>query len=217
MVKIAASILSADFSRLGEEIKAAEKAGVELIHVDVMDGCFVPNISIGIPVVDSIRKVTKLPLDVHLMILDPLRYVKQFSDAGADYITVHAEACTNLEYIISSIRSLGKKPGVSINPQTPLSKLITVVDKIDLALLMSVEPGFGGQKFNENVLQKIIELRKIIDGKKIKAEIEVDGGVNAKTAKSVAKAGADILVAGSALYCHPKGVTFAVDELRKSI
>jgi len=217
MFKIAASILNADFNKLGEEVKAAEKAGVELIHVDVMDGCFVPNISIGVPVVESIRKVTKLPLDVHLMILDPARYLKQFSDAGADYITVHAEACSDIEGTLKAIRSLGKKAGVSINPGTPLSQISSVIDKADLILLMSVEPGFGGQKFNESVLDKIRELRKIILEKRLDATLEVDGGVNPKNARQIVEAGADILVAGSAIYSHPKGVEFAVDELRKSI
>ncbi|MCX6695832.1 MAG: ribulose-phosphate 3-epimerase [Candidatus Altiarchaeota archaeon] len=217
MFKIAASILNADFSRLGEEVKAAEKAGVEMIHVDVMDGCFVPNISLGVPVVESLRKVTKLPLDVHLMILDPARYLKQFSDAGADYITIHAEASAKLEEDLKAIKMLGKKAGVSINPKTPLSKIIGVLDKTDLILVMGVEPGFGGQKFNEEVLAKISELRKTIDKQNLKAEIEVDGGVNAKTAKSIADAGADILVIGSAIYRHPSGVKHAVEELRKSI
>jgi len=217
MAKIAASILNADFSRLGEEIKAAETAGVALIHVDVMDGCFVPNISIGIPVVESIRKATKLPLDVHLMILDPARYVRQFCDAGADYITVHAEACDNPDEILAAIRALGRKAGISVNPKTLLSKIIPLLGKVDLVLLMGVEPGFGGQKFDDSVLEKIRELRKTVDDRKLKLEIEVDGGVNKETARKIVKAGADILVAGSALYRHPKGVQFAVNEIRKSI
>ena len=217
MVKIAASILNADFSRLGDEVKAAEKAGVDLIHVDVMDGVFVPNISIGIPVVESLRKTTKLPLDVHLMIASPRKYIKQFSDAGADYITIHAEASDSLEEDVRKIKSLGKKAGVSTNPKTPLSAIISVLDKADIVLLMSVEPGFGGQEFDETVLEKITKLKKILERKNLKTEIEVDGGVNSKTAKAAAQAGAGILVAGSALYCHPKGVRAAVDELRKSI
>jgi len=216
MVKIAASILNADFSRLGEEVKAAEDAGVDMVHVDVMDGCFVPNISIGIPVVESLRRITKLPLDVHLMILDPVRYVKQFSDAGADYITLHAEACANLRDDLLKVKALGKKAGVSINPKTSLIKIIQVLDIVDLVLVMSVEPGFGGQKFDETALEKVRELRGIIDNNRLKVKIEVDGGIKASTAGPVVKAGADMIVVGSGLYHHPKGVKYAVSEIRGS-
>ena len=216
MVKIAASILNADFSRLGEEVKAAEDAGVDMVHVDVMDGCFVPNISIGVPVVESLRRITKLPLDVHLMILDPVRYVKQFSDAGADYITLHAEACANLRDDLLKVKALGKKAGVSINPKTPLIKIIQVLDIVDLVLVMSVEPGFGGQKFDETALEKVRELRGIIDNKRLTVNIEVDGGIKASTAGPVVKAGADMIVVGSGLYHHPKGVKYAVSEIRGS-
>lgn len=200
-VLVAPSILSADFSRLGEEIKVAEKGGADWVHVDVMDGHFVPNITIGIPVVKSIRKITSLPLDVHLMISDPDKYIEGFSDAGADYITVHAEAATHLHRTLNHIRSLGKKAGVALNPATPSSVLEYVLSEIDLVLVMTVNPGFGGQKFIGEVVPKIRKIRDMFDGVGRKdVRISVDGGINEKTAIEVTKSGADVVVAGSSIY-----------------
>jgi ribulose-phosphate 3-epimerase len=214
---IAASILSADFKRLGEEIRGAERAGVDWIHFDVMDGCFVPNISFGIPVLASIRDATKMPFDVHLMILDPQRYVSAFRQAGADIITVHAEACVDLPGCVDAILKTGAKAGVSINPQTPHDKIIPLLPKLDLLLFMGVEPGFGGQRFDASVLDKIRQARKAVDERRLKALIEVDGGVNEETAADISKAGADVFVAGSYIFTHRKGISQAVSELRKRI
>lgn len=200
MIKIAPSILSADFARLGEEIKAIDAAGADYVHVDVMDGAFVPNITIGPLIVDAIRPVTELPLDVHLMIEDPDRYVSDFAKAGADIIVVHAEAATHLHRTIQLIKSLGKKAGVSLNPATPLSALEMVLPDIDLALLMTVNPGFGGQSFIENCLPKIAQLRQMIDALGKPIELEVDGGVKIDNIGRVAAAGADVFVAGSAVF-----------------
>jgi len=200
-VKIAPSILSADFSRLGEEIKAVEAAGADWIHVDVMDGHFVPNITIGPLVVQACRKVTKLPLDVHLMIENPERYIADFAKAGADYITVHVEAATHLHRLIQNIREhKGVKAGVSLNPATPLETLDYILADIDMVLVMSVNPGFGGQSFIPSALDKTRRLRKMIDDRKLNVEINVDGGVKPENGKDVAAAGADILVAGSAVF-----------------
>ena len=214
---IAASILSADFSRLGEEVKRAHKAGVDWIHFDVMDGCFVPNITLGVPVLESIRPVTGLTLDVHLMILDPSRYIRQFRDAGADLITVHVEACTDMMGCVRQIKESGAKAGVSLNPETPLDKVANILPELDLVLFMGVDPGFGGQKFREDILPKIAEARGMIDSKGLATLIEVDGGVNDKTAGAISKAGTDVFVAGSYLFKHPDGVAAAVAELRKRI
>lgn len=200
MVKIAPSILSADFARLGEDIKAAEEAGADLIHVDVMDGHFVPNITIGVPVVASLKKIASLPLDVHLMIEDPDKYIKDFAESGSDWITVHAEACVHLHRTIQNIKECGVKAGVSLNPATPVSSIEVILPYIDMVLLMSVNPGFGGQKFIPEVLPKIEQLKGMINERKLKVEIEVDGGVNVDNVASVVKAGADIVVMGSAFY-----------------
>lgn len=200
MVKIAPSILSADFSRLGEEIKAAEKAGADLIHIDVMDGHFVPNITIGPLVVKAVKKVAAISLDVHLMIESPDRYIKDFADSGADIITVHAEASTHLHRSIQNIKECGVKAAVSINPATSLSSIEFILPFVDMVLLMSVNPGFGGQKFIPEVLLKIKELKKIIVENKSKAAIEVDGGVTIDNVAEVNKAGADIVVMGNAFY-----------------
>lgn len=200
MKKIAPSILSADFSRLGDEVRAVETAGADYIHVDVMDGHFVPNITIGPPVVAALRKVTSLPLDVHLMIADPDRYVPDFAAAGADIIVVHAEASTHLHRSIQLIRSLGKRAGVSLNPATPLSCLEYVLGDLDLVLLMTVNPGFGGQSFIEACIPKIHALRAMLDKRGSEAELEVDGGVKVENIARIAHAGADVFVAGSAVF-----------------
>ena len=200
MVKISPSILSADFSRLGEEIKKAEKAGADLIHVDIMDGHFVPNITIGPSVVKAIKKVTNLPLDVHLMIEDPDKYIEAFAKAGADIITVHAEASTHLHRSIQYIKDNKVKAGVSLNPATPLDVLDFILSEVDMALVMSVNPGFGGQEFIPQSLGKIKMIRDMIKKRKYKVEIEVDGGINVDNAGDVAKAGADILVMGNAFF-----------------
>ncbi|RJR15933.1 MAG: ribulose-phosphate 3-epimerase [Nitrospiraceae bacterium] len=200
MVKIAPSILSADFSRLGEEVIAAEKAGADLVHVDVMDGHFVPNITIGPLVVKAVKKVASIPLDVHLMIEDPDKYIRDFADSGADIITVHQEASVHLHRTIQNIKECGVKAAVSINPATPVSSLELVLSYVDMVLIMSVNPGFGGQKFIPEALDKIRQLRDIITRNKYRAEIEVDGGVNIDNVADVMKAGADIVVMGSAFY-----------------
>jgi ribulose-phosphate 3-epimerase len=200
MIKIAPSILSADFSRLGEEIRAAEKAGADLIHVDVMDGHFVPNITIGPLVVKAVKKVASIPLDVHLMIEDPDRYIKDFAESGADIITVHAEASVHLHRSIQNIKECGVKAAVSINPATPLCNIELVLPIVDMVLLMSVNPGFGGQKFIPEVLLKIRQLKSLITGSKLKVEIEVDGGVTVDNVAEVQTAGADIVVMGNAFY-----------------
>ncbi|TDK64870.1 ribulose-phosphate 3-epimerase [Bacillus salipaludis] len=200
MVKIAPSILSADFSKLGEEILAVEKAGADYIHVDVMDGHFVPNITIGPLIVEAIRPVTKLPLDVHLMIENPDQYIETFVKAGADIITVHVEACRHLHRTIHHIKSLGVKAGVVLNPATPVETIQHIIADVDMVLLMSVNPGFGGQKFIPEVLPKIKKVKELAEHKGQELEIEIDGGVNPETAKLCIEAGANVLVAGSAVY-----------------
>lgn len=200
MKKIAPSILSADFSRLGEEIKAVEAAGADYIHIDVMDGHFVPNITIGPLVVDAVRKITTLPLDVHLMIENPDLYIPAFAAAGADIIVVHAEASTHLHRSIQLIKSLGKRAGVSLNPATPLNCLDYVLKDLDLVLLMTVNPGFGGQSFIEECIPKIKSLRAMLDKRGAEAELEVDGGVKIDNIDRISHAGADVFVAGSAVF-----------------
>jgi ribulose-phosphate 3-epimerase len=200
MKKIAPSILSADFSRLGDEIRAVEDGGADYIHIDVMDGHFVPNITIGPLVVAAARKVTTLPLDVHLMIENPDRYIPDFAEAGADIIVVHAEATHHLHRTIQMIKSLGKRAGVSLNPATPLNVLDYVLEELDLVLLMTVNPGFGGQSFIEACLPKIHSLRAMLDKRGSEAELEVDGGVKLANIARIAHAGADVFVAGSAVF-----------------
>lgn len=200
MKKIAPSILSADFSRLGEEVRAVTAAGADYIHIDVMDGHFVPNITIGPLVVEAVRKVTDLPLDVHLMIKNPDLYVADFANAGADIIVVHAEASDHLHRTIQLIKSLGKKAGVSLNPATPLQFLDYIVEEVDLVLLMTVNPGFGGQSFIEACLPKIHALRSMLDKRGLEAELEVDGGVKTGNIDRISHAGADVFVAGSAVF-----------------
>jgi len=201
--QIAPSILSADFSRLGEEIKAVEKAGADLIHVDVMDGHYVPNITIGPGVVSSLRKTTSLPFDVHLMIEDPDRYIDAFVDAGSNIITVHAEAVTHLHRTVQYIKAKGARAGVSLNPSTPLSCVEEILPDIDLLLIMTVNPGFGGQKFIAGMLPKIRKARELAQARGLEMAIEVDGGVTAENIGTLADAGADIFVAGAAVFGSP--------------
>ena len=200
MKKIAPSILSADFSRLGEEVRAVEKAGADVIHVDVMDGHFVPNITIGPLVVQGLKKLTSLPLDVHLMIENPDRYVEPFAQVGSDWITIHAEVCPHLKRMIKKIRHFNVRPGIVLKPATPLKTLYPVLDDLDLVLIMSVNPGFGGQSFIPSTLKKIEGLRKIIDRNQYPLEIEVDGGVKIENIREVSKAGGDIFVVGTGIF-----------------
>jgi len=198
--KIAPSILSADFSRLADEVRAVEKAGADVIHVDVMDGHFVPNITIGPLVVQGLKKLTSLPLDVHLMIENPERYVEVFAQAGSDWITIHAEVCPNLKRVIRKVRESKARPGIVLKPATPLKTLFPVLDEIDLVLIMSVNPGFGGQSFIPATLKKIERLRKIVDQDHYPLEIEVDGGVKVENIREVSAAGGDIFVVGTGIF-----------------
>jgi ribulose-phosphate 3-epimerase len=200
MVKIAPSLLSADFLRLGQEIQAAETAGADLLHIDVMDGHFVPNITIGPFIVKQIRSITSLPLDVHLMIDEPEKYLSDFIDAGADYLTVHVETSVHLHRTVQLIKSAGIKAGVSANPATPVWQLEQILPDADMVLIMSVNPGFGGQEFIHHTLDKLKTLRTLINGKGLNTIIEVDGGIKPDNAKEIASAGADILVMGSAFF-----------------
>jgi ribulose-phosphate 3-epimerase len=200
MVKIAPSILSADFSKLGADIKEVELAGADYIHVDVMDGHFVPNITIGPLVVEAIRPITPLPLDVHLMIENPDTYIPYFAKAGADIISVHVEACSHLHRTIHLIKDQGVKAGIVLNPATPVEVIEPIIEDVDLVLLMTVNPGFGGQRFIDSVLTKIEKVSTLVRSRGLSVEIEVDGGVNKTTAKKCIEAGANVLVAGSAIY-----------------
>ncbi len=216
-VKLAPSILSADFSRLGEQVAEATKAGADYIHVDVMDGHFVPQITIGAPVVAAIRHWANLPLDVHLMIEAPEHQIGQFADAGADIITVHIEACPHIRRAVQAIKELGVKAGVALNPGTSIDTLGEVLSSLDLVLVMTVEPGFGGQTFIEAMLDKIARLRAELDEKGLAAELEVDGGINAEVAPEVVKAGARVLVAGAAVFGSGQTVNEALGKLRASL
>ncbi|MFD1357492.1 ribulose-phosphate 3-epimerase [Fictibacillus halophilus] len=213
MVKIAPSILSADFSKLGEEIKAVEMAGADYIHVDVMDGHFVPNITMGPLVLKAIRPLTELPLDVHLMIENPDSYIEEFAEAGADIITVHVEAATHLHRTIQLIKAKGVKAGVVLNPATPVDAIKHIIHDIDMVLLMTVNPGFGGQSFIQNVVPKIREVSELVQTHGLNVEIEVDGGVNSETAPLCIEAGANVLVAGSAIY-GKKDLKDAINSIR---
>lgn len=213
IIKVAPSILSADFSQLANEIIKIEEAGADWVHIDVMDGHFVPNLTFGPPVVAAIRKVTKLPFDVHLMVTNPQDLIEPFIKAGADIITVHAETAPHLHRLLQTIKEHGKKAGVSLNPSTPLAVVEEVLDDLDMILIMSVNPGFGGQKFIPGAIDKVRRLRAKIEQRKLAMDIEVDGGINANTARQVIAAGATILVAGSAVYGAPD-ITQAIKAIR---
>jgi ribulose-phosphate 3-epimerase len=216
-VKLAPSILSADFSNLGRQVTEAAEAGADYIHIDVMDGHFVPNITIGASVVKALRPHTTLPLDVHLMTEEPGKLIPQFAEAGADIITVHAEACPHLHREIQTIRGLNIRAGVALNPGTPIDAVSEVLSGIDLVLLMTVNPGFAGQSFIEDMLDKIARMRRILDEEGLGVELEVDGGITDKTAPRAVQAGARVLVAGSALFTAGRSVREAVQRIRKSL
>ena len=200
--KIAPSILSADFARLGEEIRRVEEAGADLIHFDVMDGHFVPNLSIGVPVLKSLRKITRLPLDAHLMISEPARYLRAFAEAGANLISVHAEACDDLPGIAGQIRALGARASVAINPETRVERVLAAAEHLDMILVMSVHPGFGGQGFIGESLEKLRAVRSEIERRGLKLDIEIDGGVKIDNIAAVAAAGANVFVSGSGIFGH---------------
>ncbi len=216
-IKIAPSILSADFSNLGEQVAEAAKGGADMVHIDVMDGQFVPAITLGPQMVDALRSWTDIPFDLHLMIAEPGRFVADFASAGADVITVHAEACTHLHRTVHQIKDLGKKAGVAISPATPIMSIEDLLPDLDQVLVMTVDPGFGGQSFIGSMVVKIERMRSAIDTAGLKADLEVDGGINLGTAKTAADAGANILVAGSAVYNDRTSVAEAIRQLRESL
>jgi ribulose-phosphate 3-epimerase len=216
VIKIAPSILAADFAYLGEAIRAIEAGGADYVHVDVMDGVFVPNISIGLPVVAALRKITQLPLDVHLMIAAPDRYIADFIGAGASILTVHVEACTHLHRAVQQIREMGARPGITLNPATPLDTLAEILPYVDQVLVMSVNPGFGGQSYIPTMTDKIARLRQMIQSRGLDIDVEVDGGIDVHTAPATVAAGANVLVAGTAVFRHEAGVTAAIAALREA-
>ncbi len=213
-IRIAPSILSADFARLGEQVREAEAAGADAIHIDVMDGRFVPNITIGPLVVRCLRPITRLPLHVHLMIEQPEHYIESFVSAGADLVTVHVETCPHLHRTLEQIREAGALPAVTLNPATPLVAIEEALEQVSMVLVMTVDPGFGGQEMIRSTLGKVQRLRRILDERGIDCSIEVDGGVNRGTLATAVRAGADYLVMGAAIFGHPEGVTAAMRELR---
>jgi ribulose-phosphate 3-epimerase len=215
-LKIAPSILAADFAHLAEEAQAAEAAGADYIHVDVMDGHFVPNITVGPPVVRSLRRVTNLPLDVHLMISDPMKYAPAFADAGADILNVHAENNPHLHRVLQSIRDLGARPAITLNPATPATAISEILSDVEMVLVMTVNPGFGGQAFIESTLGKIVQIRAMLEAVGSQADIEVDGGIDPQTAGRVAAAGANVLVAGTSVFQVPEGVEAAIKAIREA-
>ncbi|MYE53839.1 MAG: ribulose-phosphate 3-epimerase [Chloroflexi bacterium] len=213
-IKIAPSILSADFSRLGEQVAEAEQGGADAIHIDIMDGNFVPNITMGPMIVDAIRSWTTLPFDLHMMVEAPERYIDDFASAGADIITVHAEACRHLHRTVQQILEAGKKPSVAISPATPVAAIEEVIDDLNQALVMTVNPGFGGQAFIASMLGKVSRVRALIDERGLSTDLQVDGGVSATTAASVVQAGANVLVAGSAVYNDKMSVAEGIAAIR---
>ena len=216
-IKLAPSILSADFSRLGEQVSEATRAGADYIHVDIMDGQFVPNITIGPLVVESLHSWTHLPLDVHLMIVEPQRFIPQFAQAGAGILTVHSEACHHLHRVVHQIIEAGCKAGVALNPATPIQTIEEVLPDLDLVLVMTVNPGFPAQSFIDSMVGKIKRMRQLLDERGLKAELEVDGGISARTASTVVQAGARVLVAGSAIYNQETTVAEAIERIRASV
>jgi ribulose-phosphate 3-epimerase len=214
LVKIAPSILAADFASLGEAIRAVEAGGADYVHIDVMDGCFVPNITVGPLVVAAVRKVTRLPLDVHLMIAAPERYLAEFADAGAGILTVHVETCPHLHRTIQQIDELGVKPGVTLNPATPIDALWEILPFVRQVLVMTVNPGFGGQDYIESMTTKVARLSAMAHHRGLDLDIEVDGGVDTRTAPKVVGAGANVLVAGTAVFHHPDGIAAGIAALR---
>lgn len=217
MIKIAPSILSADFLSLGEEIKTAERAGADRFHIDVMDGQFVPNISLGIPVVKAMRKGTSFPLEVHLMIEEPERFLEAFAGAGADILIVHQENSPHLDRTVQCIKDLGKKAGVALNPSTPAAVLEEILEELNVVLVMTVNPGFGGQHFIEYTVKKIRQVRKMLDSRNPKCELEVDGGIEPQNAPRVVEAGARVLVAGTAVFGHEGGAKAGMEALKKAL
>lgn len=217
MALVVPSILSADFGRLGQQVAEAQSGGADRLQIDVMDGRFVPNITVGPLVVEAVRHATTLPLEAHLMIVEPERYVADFAQAGADLIIVHQEVSPHLHRTVEQIKRLGKKAGVAINPATPLADLQEILNDIDLVLCMTVDPGFGGQQFITSVLPKIARLRAMIEQHGARCDLEVDGGINAETAPQVVKAGANVLVAGSAVYGDREGVAAGIRRLRQAV
>ena len=214
LIKIAPSILAADFGRLGEQVAYAQEAGADLIHIDVMDGRFVPNITMGPAIVEAVEKVATVPLDVHLMIVEPDRFLRRFAESGADSITVHIEACNHLHRVLGQIKEVGCRAGVALNPHTPASALQDILDDVDIINVMTVNPGFGGQSFISGMTRKLRTLQAMVAGRDI--EIEVDGGINAETISTVINAGATIAIAGTCIFQHEKGIAAGIAELRRA-
>jgi ribulose-phosphate 3-epimerase len=217
MIKIAPSILAADFLRLGEQIKAVERAGADRIHIDIMDGQFVPNISLGVPIVEAVRRATSLPLETHLMIQQPERYIETFVRAGADHVIVHQETSPHLNHTIQFIKRLGKKAGVALNPSTPAVMLEDVLEDLDLVLIMTVNPGFGGQRFIDHMLKKVSQVRLQLDARNRACELEVDGGIDTETVPKVIEAGARVLVAGTSIFARPGGPVAGIESLLRAV
>ncbi len=217
MVKIAPSILAADLANLGAQVRAAEEAGADYIHVDVMDGHFVPNLTFGVPVVRALTDVTRLPLDVHLMIESPESLIDDFVHAGAEMVTVHVETCPHLHRTVDQIHEAGACAGVTLNPATPVSLIEPILDYVDLVLIMSVNPGFGGQTFIEKTLDKVRQVRRLLDERQLSAEIEIDGGIDTETAPRVVSAGVDVLVAGTAVFKGANSIAENIARLRRSV